>query len=102
MKSALTLNIMKHSLILLAALLLTPLAALHAADAPEPNIISLLADDLGHADIPAHGGQGFSMPHLDELTRHACAILERLCQFASLFDFAVRAAHGHLQSALRA
>ena len=38
---------MKPNLSLLTALLLAPLAALHAADAPEqqPNIILFLADD---------------------------------------------------------
>lgn len=36
----------------------------------KPNILVILADDLGYADIPAHGGQGLSMPNLEELTRH--------------------------------
>ncbi len=62
---------MKRMLPALAASLLAPLAALHAADRErqKPNILVILADDLGYADIPAHGGQGLSMPHLDELTR---------------------------------
>ena len=61
---------MKHTLTLLAALLLAPLAALLAdAPNPRPNILVILADDLGYADIPAHGGKGLSMPHLDALTR---------------------------------
>jgi arylsulfatase A-like enzyme len=62
---------MKRTLTLLTALLLAPLAAVHAADLPKhkPNILVILADDLGYADIPAHGGKGLSMPHLDELTR---------------------------------
>jgi arylsulfatase A-like enzyme len=56
---------------LLTVFLLAPLAALHAADGPKPkpNILVILADDLGYADIPAHGGKGLAMPHLDELTR---------------------------------
>jgi len=61
----------RPALPLLAALLFAPLAALHAADSvrQKPNILVILADDLGYADIPAHGGQGLSMPHLAELTR---------------------------------
>jgi uncharacterized sulfatase len=55
----------------LTALLLAPLAALHAASEQKPksNILVILADDLGYANIPAHGGKGLAMPHLNERTR---------------------------------
>ena len=38
---------------LLSVLLLSPLTALHAADAPstKPNILFILADDLGYGDL---------------------------------------------------
>ena len=55
----------------LANLFLAPLATLQAADVPpqKPNILVIMADDLGYADIPAHDGKGLVMPHLDALTR---------------------------------
>jgi hypothetical protein len=46
-------QIMKSRIPILATLLLTPLAALHANDTPtkKPNIIVILADDQGWGDL---------------------------------------------------
>ncbi|MCX6879199.1 MAG: sulfatase-like hydrolase/transferase [Verrucomicrobia bacterium] len=55
-------------LILFAALL--PLPGLHAAAAappPRPNIILILADDLGYETIGANGGTSYQTPVLDKL-----------------------------------
>jgi arylsulfatase A len=38
-----------------------------AADARKPNIILIMADDLGYECISANGGESYSTPHLDEL-----------------------------------
>jgi arylsulfatase A-like enzyme len=54
-------------LTLLTALLLAPLAALDAADAPKPNVIVILADDLGWADLSCYGSTFHESPHLDKL-----------------------------------
>ena len=54
---------------LLAALLLAPLAAWGAAEVPKarPNIIVILSDDLGWADLSCYGSTFYESPHLDNL-----------------------------------
>ncbi len=63
---------MKHSIVLITILLFTSLVTFVAADAPrpttKPNILLIVADDLGWADVGWHGGFG-KTPNLDELVR---------------------------------
>lgn len=59
------------ALLVSLALLITPVAALHA-DAPKeraakPNILLIVADDLGYADIGVHGGKVVPTPNIDKL-----------------------------------
>ena len=60
---------MKHTLTFFTALLLAPLAALHAANEPQqkPNIIYILADDMGYADAEFNGGKQIKTPSLNKL-----------------------------------
>jgi arylsulfatase A-like enzyme len=62
---------MKHTLQILAVLILMPLAALHAADAPEqkPNILYIVADDMGYADCGVHGSKDVPTPHIDSIAK---------------------------------
>ena len=56
----------------LTLLLLAPLAALRAADPvkpAKPNLILILADDMGYADPACFGGRAVATPHLDALAR---------------------------------
>ena len=59
------------SLLAAVVALLAPPAALQGADAPKtsakPNIVYLLADDLGWSDISAHPGGTIPTPHVDRL-----------------------------------
>jgi len=63
---------MKRLLILLS-LFFFPLEPLQAADSPKagskPNIVLILADDLGYECIGANGGKSYRTPNLDRLAR---------------------------------
>jgi arylsulfatase A-like enzyme len=52
------------------AVLLPSMAALGAADAPgsaRPNIVLILSDDMGYADIGVHGCRDIPTPNIDRL-----------------------------------
>jgi N-sulfoglucosamine sulfohydrolase len=53
----------------LHALLLVPLAALHAADAPRPNILFAIADDWSYPHAGAYGWQWVKTPAFDRVAR---------------------------------
>jgi len=57
----------KAPLILAAALLLLPPAAALAA---RPNILIIVGDDMGYADIGVHGCKDIPTPHLDSLAKN--------------------------------
>ncbi len=41
--------------------------ALRAAETPPPNVIFIVADDMGYADFGVQGARGFKTPHLDRM-----------------------------------
>lgn len=64
-------SLMMHPTVLIRVLVLAVLAAVPglpalAEDRP-PNVVLILADDLGYSDVGVYGAKGFSTPHLDQL-----------------------------------
>ncbi|MBL9189445.1 MAG: sulfatase-like hydrolase/transferase [Opitutaceae bacterium] len=53
--------------LLLALFLLSPLLALRAAAPARPNLLVIVADDLGYGDLGVQGGRDVPTPHLDAL-----------------------------------
>lgn len=60
---------MTRSPLLLAALLLTPTVV--AAQEKRPNIVVIIADDMGHGDLGFHGNPKIKTPHLDKLAKQS-------------------------------
>ncbi len=58
--------------LLIVATQLSPLASSHAAGAERqlrPNIIFIMADDMGYADVGAFGSEMINTPNIDQLAR---------------------------------
>jgi arylsulfatase A-like enzyme len=56
----------------LAAATMSPLAVLSAAQSPrgavpQPNVVFIMADDLGYADLSCYGRRDYSTPNIDRL-----------------------------------
>jgi Sulfatase len=61
----------KPQLLLNSLLLLAPLAEISAAESKpaKPNIVLILADDLGYGDLGCYGGKLVPTPAVDSLAR---------------------------------
>ena len=68
---------MKRIFSFLAALLFVQHA--HAADAQRPNIIIILADDLGYGDLACYGSPKNKTPHLDRMAAEGAKLTHFNC-----------------------
>ncbi|MCX6978355.1 MAG: sulfatase-like hydrolase/transferase [Verrucomicrobia bacterium] len=48
---------------------LFPHSTLQAATPAKPNIVFILADDLGFAELSCNGGEAYKTPHIDALAK---------------------------------
>ena len=55
------------------------LAGPATAAAPKPNILLIVSDDQGHADVGLQGCKDIPTPHLDQLARDGGALSQQLC-----------------------
>lgn len=61
---------MKQAVFLSTSLLLVSPVILKAKEYKKPNIVFILADDLGYGDLSCYGQEKFETPHIDELARN--------------------------------
>ena len=47
--------------------------------APRPNIIFILADDLGYGDLGCYGQTNFTTPHLDQMAAEGMRFTQHYC-----------------------
>lgn len=66
---------MVRSLVLILLVAGTTLSPVSAATADRPNIVFIMADDLGWADVDFHGGNA-PTPHLDKLRREGVELTQ--------------------------
>lgn len=50
-----------------------------AADAPRPNVVYILADDLGYAELGCYGQEKIKTPNLDRLARQGMRFTQHYC-----------------------
>jgi arylsulfatase A-like enzyme len=68
-----------------AFLLLAPLSLLHAgapAQADRPNVVIILADDLGYGDLGCYGHPNFKTPNIDRLAAAGARLTQFNCPAA--------------------
>ena len=86
----------------LRLLLATCACALAFAADRKPNILVIVSDDQGYADVGFNGGKAVPTPHLDALAASGVRCTSGYVSHPLLFAHARRPAHGPLPTTLRA
>lgn len=68
---------MKTRHVILAALMSSSLGILHAKgpDVRKPNIVFIMADDLGYTDVACYGSKYYETPNIDRLATQGVRLL---------------------------
>jgi len=60
----------------IAIILSVPVMAVHTNAANRPNVIVILADDLGYGDLGCYGHPKFKTPHLDQMAAEGARLTQ--------------------------
>ncbi|WP_037244976.1 sulfatase family protein [Rhodopirellula baltica] len=66
-------------LLLFFACVASPLSETSAADNDRPNVIVVMADDLGYGDIGCYGAKGLETPNIDRMASEGCRFTSGYC-----------------------
>ena len=86
---------------LLPLVAVTFFAAPAASQDRKPNVIVILADDLGFADLGVQGGKDIPTPNIDSLAKNGTRFTAGLCLVPLLQSDAGRPQYGPLPDAIR-
>ena len=74
-------------------LFLIPLSVFAESDAATPNIIIIMADDLGYGDVSCNGATKIKTPSIDRLAQGGHEVYRCSCTVVRLHAHALRLAH---------
>ncbi len=68
-----------YSLFLVVMAIISGYAAAAGASARRPNIVVIMADDLGYGDVSCYGARSFRTPHIDQLAHEGLRFTSGYC-----------------------
>ena len=74
-------NVVNLQILMIASILLAPSAGLLAAESRtgKPNIVFILADDLGYGDLGCYGQKKIRTPNLDRMAAEGMRFTQHYC-----------------------